>query len=41
MDESKEIGKLSLNDVSFVAPKDTSLDCSYYEEIITDTTSLT
>jgi dTDP-4-dehydrorhamnose reductase len=41
LDESKEIGELSLNDVSFVAPKDTSLDCRYYEEIITGTTSST
>ena len=34
LDESKEIGELSLNDVSFTAPKDTSLDCRHYEEII-------
>lgn len=30
----KEIGELSLNDVSFVAPRDTSLDTSKYSTIV-------
>jgi dTDP-4-dehydrorhamnose reductase len=34
LDETKEIGQLSLNDVNFVAPKDTSLDCSDYDRIV-------
>lgn len=34
LDAAKEIGKLSVNDVSFTAPKDTSLNCGKYNEII-------
>jgi len=34
LDESKEIGELSINDVPFKAPKDTSLDCSRYDELV-------
>ncbi len=30
LDESKDVGGLSLKDVAFTAPEDTSLDCSYY-----------
>ncbi len=33
LDESKEIGKLSLKDVSFVAPADTSLNCDRFREL--------
>ncbi|MDM8557421.1 sugar nucleotide-binding protein [Candidatus Parabeggiatoa sp. HSG14] len=35
LDESKEIAELSIDDLSFAVPKDTSLDCSYYAEIVT------
>ncbi len=35
LEESKEIGQLSINEVSFTPPKDTSLDCRYYDEIVT------
>ena len=31
---AKQIGELSLDDVSFVAPKDTSLDTSKYENLV-------
>jgi dTDP-4-dehydrorhamnose reductase len=34
LDAAKEIGKLSVNDVSFTVPKDTSLNCEKYNEII-------
>jgi dTDP-4-dehydrorhamnose reductase len=34
LDESKEIGQLSINEVAFTPPKDTSLDCRYYDEIV-------
>ena len=32
----KNIGNLSVNDVSFVVPKDTSLDCSKYKSLFND-----
>jgi dTDP-4-dehydrorhamnose reductase len=35
LDESKDIAELSINDISFAVPKDTSLDCRYYAEIVT------
>ncbi len=31
---AKTIGELSIRDVPFVAPQDTSLDCSYYDKIV-------
>jgi len=34
LDPSKEIGELSVNDVSFVVPRDTSLNCHRYNELI-------
>jgi len=34
LDETEGIGKLSINDVSFNVPVDTSLNCDRYEEII-------
>jgi len=34
LDAAKEIGKLSVNDVSFTVPKDTSLNCEKYNKII-------
>ena len=34
LDTSKHIGELSINDVSFTVPQDTSLDCEKYNEII-------
>jgi dTDP-4-dehydrorhamnose reductase len=34
LDESKEIGKLSLKDVSFVAPADTSLNCDRFHKLM-------
>lgn len=34
LDESKEIGELSINDVSFSVPVDTSLDCRKYQELV-------
>jgi dTDP-4-dehydrorhamnose reductase len=34
LDESKEIGKLSIRDVSFSVPVDTSLNCDRYLELI-------
>ena len=34
LDESKDIKELSLNEVNFVAPVDTSLDCSKYNKLI-------
>ena len=37
LDQSKEIGELSINDVPFKAPRDTSLDCSRYHEIVQPT----
>ncbi|MBN2137850.1 MAG: sugar nucleotide-binding protein [Sedimentisphaerales bacterium] len=33
LDQSKEIGELSINDVSFRVPVDTSLDCGRYREL--------
>lgn len=33
LDETKEIGELSINDVSFEVPVDTSLNCDRYNEI--------
>jgi len=33
LDESKAIGQLSIRDVSFPVPVDTSLDCSRYDEL--------
>jgi len=33
LDETKEIGGLSIDDVGFSVPKDTSLDCSKYDEL--------
>ena len=34
LDAAKEIDKLSVNDVGFTVPKDTSLNCEKYNEII-------
>ena len=34
LDPSKEIGKLSVRDVNFVVPADTSLGCSKYQSLI-------
>lgn len=34
LDESKDIGELSINDVNFVVPVDTSLNCDKYNELI-------
>ncbi|MBN2316599.1 MAG: sugar nucleotide-binding protein [Sedimentisphaerales bacterium] len=34
LDPSKEIGELSVNDVNFVVPRDTSLNCERYNELI-------
>jgi dTDP-4-dehydrorhamnose reductase len=34
LDPSKEIGELSVNDVNFVVPRDTSLNCDRYKELI-------
>lgn len=34
LDETKEIGQLSINDVSFKVPVDTSLNCDRYNEIV-------
>lgn len=34
LDPSKEIGELSIHDMSFKAPEDTSLDCSRYHDIV-------
>jgi dTDP-4-dehydrorhamnose reductase len=34
LDTAREIGKLSVNDVGFTVPKDTSLSCEKYNEII-------
>lgn len=34
LDESKEIGELSINDVPFSVPVDTSLDCQKYQELV-------
>jgi dTDP-4-dehydrorhamnose reductase len=34
LDESREIGKLSINDVNFAVPVDTSLNCEKYNELI-------
>jgi dTDP-4-dehydrorhamnose reductase len=34
LDAAKEIGKLSVNDVSFTVPKDTSLNCEKYNKIM-------
>ena len=36
LDSSKEIGELSINDVSFNVPIDTSLDCKKYSELMGD-----
>lgn len=33
LDETKDIGRLSTGDVGFSVPKDTSLDCSKYDEL--------
>lgn len=33
LDQTKNIGELSINDVSFIAPKDTSLNCEKYNKI--------
>jgi len=37
LNESKNIAELSVNEIAFTVPKDTSLDCRYYKEIITST----
>lgn len=37
LDESKDIAELSVNEVSFAVPKDTSLDCCYYQDIMAST----
>lgn len=34
LDETKEIGELSINDVSFEVPVDTSLNCEKYENLM-------
>jgi dTDP-4-dehydrorhamnose reductase len=34
LDETRDIGKLSINDVSFNVPVDTSLNCDRYHELI-------
>lgn len=34
LDETKEIGELSVNDISFSVPVDTSLDCRKYQELV-------
>ncbi len=34
LNPSKEIGELSVNDVNFVVPRDTSLNCDRYNELI-------
>lgn len=34
LDPQREIGKLSIHDVSFKVPADTSLDCNLYEEMM-------
>ena len=34
LNPAREIGKLSINDVNFSVPKDTSLSCEKYDEII-------
>ncbi|MHC4749389.1 MAG: SDR family oxidoreductase [Planctomycetota bacterium] len=34
LDETRDIGKLSINDVSFNVPVDTSLNCDRYRELI-------
>lgn len=34
LDQTKDIGELSINDVSFIAPGDTSLNCEKYNRII-------
>ena len=34
LDEARDIGKLSINDVNFVVPVDTSLNCNRYKELI-------
>jgi len=34
IDAAKEIGQLSINDIPFAAPQDTSLCCSYYDDIM-------
>lgn len=36
LDSSKEIGKLSIKEVKFNVPEDTSLDCSKYNKLIED-----
>ena len=36
LDKEREIGILSINDVNFVVPVDTSLDCSKYAKVITE-----
>jgi len=34
LDPSKDIGELSVNDVNFVVPRDTSLNCDRYNELV-------
>lgn len=34
LDETKDLGRLSINDVSFKVPVDTSLNCDRYNEIV-------
>jgi dTDP-4-dehydrorhamnose reductase len=34
LDSTRDIGKLSINDVSFKVPADTSLDCTRYNRLI-------
>lgn len=34
LDPSKTIGELSIKEIPFTVPKDTSLDCDYYEKIV-------
>jgi dTDP-4-dehydrorhamnose reductase len=36
LDVAKEIGKISINDVSFKVPVDTSLNCDKYNELVED-----
>jgi dTDP-4-dehydrorhamnose reductase len=36
LDETKDIKELSINDVNFVVPVDTSLNCDKYNEIVKD-----
>jgi dTDP-4-dehydrorhamnose reductase len=40
LDESRDIAELSINDVNFTVPVDTSLNCDKYKDIISENTEL-